>query len=148
MAFSSSLEFLLVMLGIFSLPNSLSTSQVHLRCLTAANTDRRSHCPLPPGTMSSILLAKHFSFEHSIKSHPVIISRTEEDINNQTKVFQHRIDNHSTSSFLHDQCAFLRVTAGAVDVGGGPSDIGNELQRSSLIGRSTRLKPCQTPQCK
>ena len=54
MAFSSSLEFGYVVLGLFfPFPNSLSTWQVwqvRLRCLTAAGTNRRSHSPLPQGT--------------------------------------------------------------------------------------------------
>ena len=104
MAFSSFFEFGCIVVGLFfSFPNLLSTLQVRLRCLTAADIDRRSHCP---GTMSSILFAKHVSFEHS-KSHSrsVITSRRPEDINNKTKVVQHLIDNQSTSSCLHDQCA-------------------------------------------
>ena len=101
MAFSSSLEFGYVVLGqFFSLPNSLSTWQVHLRCLAdrrSPSTDRRSHSPLPPGTMPSILFAKHVSFEHSVSSpHPVITSRREE--NNKANVFQHPIDSHSQSA--------------------------------------------------
>ena len=101
MAFSSSLEFGYVVLGLFfPFPNSQSTWQVRLRCLIAADTDRRSHSPLPPGTMSlmsSILFAKHVSFEHSVSSpRPVITSRREEK--NKAKVFQHPIDSHSQSA--------------------------------------------------
>ena len=67
----------------FPFPSTLSTSQVHLRCLTAADTDRRYHCPLALGIMSSIFFAKHVRFEHSVSSsHPVITSRREENINN------------------------------------------------------------------
>ena len=99
MAFSSSLEFGYVVLGLFfPFPNSQSNWQVRLRCLIAADTDRRSNSPLPPGTMSSILLAKHVSFEHSVSSpRPVITSRREEK-NNKAKVFQHPIDSHSQSA--------------------------------------------------
>ena len=98
MAFSSSLEFGYAVLGLFfPFPNSQSTWQVRLRCLIAADTDRRSHSPLPPGTMSSILFAKHVSFEHSVSSpRPVITSRREEK--NKAKVFQHPIDSHSQSA--------------------------------------------------
>ena len=79
MAFSSSLELGYVVLGlIFPFPNSLSTWQIRLRSLTVADNDRWSHLPLSPGTMSSILFAKHASFEHSVSSpRPVINSRRE-----------------------------------------------------------------------
>ena len=50
-------------MGLFFPSNSLSTSQVCLRCLTAADIDRRSHSPQPPGTMSSILLTKHLNIQ-------------------------------------------------------------------------------------
>ena len=98
MAFSSSLEFGYVVLGLFFyFPNSQSNWQVRLRCLIAADTDRRSHSPLPPGIMSSILFAKRVSFEHSVSSpRPVITSRREEK-NNKAKLFQHPIDSHSQS---------------------------------------------------
>ena len=100
--FSSSLEFGYVVLGLFfPFPNSQSNWPVRLRCLIAADTDRRSHSPLPPGTMSSILFAKHVSFEQSVSSpRPVITSRREEK-NNKAKVFQHPIDSHSLVSPLH-----------------------------------------------
>ena len=69
MAFSSCLEFGYIALGLFfPFPNSLMTWQVRLRCLTAADTNRRSHSPLLPGTMSSILFAKHVSFKQSVSS--------------------------------------------------------------------------------
>ena len=86
MAFSSSLEFGYVVLGLFfPFPNSQSTWQVRQRCLIAADTDRRSHSTLPPGTMSSILFAKHVSFEHSVSSpRPVITSRREKRTTRQT----------------------------------------------------------------
>ena len=79
MAFSSSLELGYVLLGLFfPFPNSLSTWQVRLQSLTVADYDPRSHLPLSPGTMSSILFAKHVSFEHSVSSpRPVITSRRE-----------------------------------------------------------------------
>ena len=79
MAFSFSLELGYVVLGLFfPFPNSLSTWQVRLRSLIVADNDRRSHLPLSPGTMSSILFAKHVSFEHSVSSpRPVITSRRE-----------------------------------------------------------------------
>ena len=102
MAFSSSLELGYVVLGLFfPFPNSLSTWQVRLRSLTVADNDRRSYLPLSPGTMSSILFAKHVSFEHSVSSpRPVITSRREKNNNNKAKVFQHPIDSQSASCSL------------------------------------------------
>ena len=48
--------------------------------------------------MSSILFAKHVSFEHSVSSpRPVITSRREEK-NNKAKVFQHPNDSYSQSA--------------------------------------------------
>ena len=81
----------------------------------AADTDRRSHSPLPPGTMSSILFAKHVSFEHLVSfPSPVITSRREEK-NNKAKVFQHPIDSHSQSA---SSCLISpHFAAGAVGVG-------------------------------
>ena len=52
----------------FSLPQLAFDLTSTLRCVTAADTDRRSHSPLPPGTMPSILFAKYVSFEHSMCS--------------------------------------------------------------------------------
>ena len=100
---------------IFPFPNSQSTWQVRLRCLIAADTDRRSYSPLPPGTMSSILFTKHVSFEHSVSSpRPAITSRREEK-NNKAKVFQHPIDSHSQSA---SSCPISpHFAAGAVGVG-------------------------------
>ena len=67
--------------------------------LTVADTDLRSHSPLPPGTMRSILFAKHVSFEHSVSFPcPLITSRREENVNNNANVFQHPIDSHSQSA--------------------------------------------------
>ena len=61
---------------------------------------------------SSILFAKHVSFEHSVSS-PVITSRREK--NNKAKVFQHPIDSHSQSA----SCSLIspHFAAGAVGVG-------------------------------
>ena len=48
--------------------------------------DLTSHCP--PGTMSSVLFAKHVNFEHSVSSPlPVITSRREDNVNNKTNLF-------------------------------------------------------------
>ena len=97
---------------IFSLPNLLSTSQVRLQYLTAADTNRRSHSPLPPGTTSSILFAKHVSFEHSVSSPCLVItSRREENINNKAKVFSapnRQSYSHSASSCLISSRPALR----------------------------------------
>ena len=67
--------------------------------------------------MSSILFAKHVSFEHSGSSpRPVITSRREEK-NNKAKVFQHPIDSHSQSA---SSCLISpHFAAGAVGVGRG-----------------------------
>ena len=64
--------------------------------------------------MSSILFAKHVSFEHSVSSpRPVITSRREEK-NNKAKVFQHPIDSHSQSA---SSCLISpHFAAGAVGV--------------------------------
>ena len=65
--FSSSVEFEYVVLGLlFPFPNSLLTWQVRLRSLAPTDTDRWSHSLLHPGTMSSILFAKHVCFEHFV----------------------------------------------------------------------------------
>ena len=51
--------------------------------------------------MSSILFAKHVSFEHSVSSpRPVITSRREKNNNNKAKVFQPPIDSQSASCSL------------------------------------------------
>ena len=115
MAFSSSLELGYVVLGLFfPFPNSLSTWQVRLRSLTVADNDRRSHLPLSPGTMSSILFAKHVSFEHSVSSPPPVITPRREK-NNNTKVFQHPIDSQSASCSLNSRhvlsCTCCRSSA-------------------------------------
>ena len=67
--------------------------------------------------MSSILFAKHVSFEHSVSSpRPVITSRREEK-SNKAKVFQHPIDSHSQSA---SSCLISpHFGAGAVGVGRG-----------------------------
>ena len=66
-------------------PDSLSNLQVRVQCLTAADTDRQSY---RPGTTLSFLFAKHIRFEQSISCpRPVIISRGEENINDQTIFF-------------------------------------------------------------
>ena len=133
MAFSSSLEFGYVVLGLFfPFPNSQSNWLVRLRCLIAADTDRRSYSPLPPGTMSSILFAKHVSFEHSVSSpRPVITSRREEK-NNKAKVFQHPIDSQSASSCLISP----HFAAGPVGVGrGAASFLATESTGTVLIPR-------------
>ena len=135
MAFSSSLEFGYVVLGLFfPFPNSQSNWQVRLRCLIAADTDRRSHSPLPPGTMSSILLAKHISFEHSVSyPRPVITSRREEK-NNKANVFQHPIDSHSQSA--SSSLISPHFAAGAVGVGrGAASFLATESTGTVLIPR-------------
>ena len=50
--------------------------------------------------MSSILFAKHVSFEHSVSSpRPVITSRREKN-NNKAKVFQHPMNSQSASCSL------------------------------------------------
>ena len=109
---------------IFAFPNLLLTSEIRLRCLPGADTDRWSDCPIPPGTMSSILFAKHVSFEHSIGSyHPIIPSRKEEDIKNQTKVFQHPIDNLSFSDIFSSANRKTRVNFRYRLTTTGPDDI-------------------------
>ena len=115
MAFSSSLELGYVVLGLFfPFPNSLSTWQVRLRSLTVADNDRRSHLPLSPGTMSSILFAKPVSFEHSVSSlRPVITSRREKKDNNKAKVFQHPIDSQSASCSLSSRHVLSARVVGA-----------------------------------
>ena len=74
-----------------------------LRWLTRTNTYCRSHCPR---TMSSILFAKHVSFEDSVSSsRPVItLKREPGDINHQTKASQLPIVKRSASSCLYDKC--------------------------------------------
>ena len=87
-----------------------------------------------PGTMSSILFAKHVSFEHSVSSpYPVFTSRREEK-NNKANVFQHLIDSHSQSD---SSCPISQhFAAGAV--GGGPaaaSFLASESTGTVLIPR-------------
>ena len=135
MAFPSSLEFGYVVLGLFfPFPNSQSNWQVRLRCLIAADTDRRSHSPLPPGTMSSILFAKHVSFEHSVSSPRSVITSRREEKNNKAKVFQHPIDSHSQSA---SSCLISpHFAAGAVGVGrGAASFLATESTGTVLIPR-------------
>ena len=135
MAFPSSLEFGYVVLGLFfPFPNSQSNGQVRLRCLIAANTDRRSHSPLPPGTMSSILFAKHVSFEHSVSSPRSVITSRREEKNNKAKVFQHPIDSHSQSA---SSCLISpHFAAGAVGAGrGAASFLATESTGTVLIPR-------------
>ena len=66
--------------------------------MTVADNDRQSHLPLSPGTMSSILFAKHVSFEHSVSSpRPVITSRREKTTTTRPKFFS----TQSSVSPLH-----------------------------------------------
>ena len=84
--------------------------------------------------MSSILFAKHVSFEHSVSSpRPVITSRKEEK-NNKAKVFQHPIDSHSQSA---SSCLISpHFAAGAVGVGrGAASFLATESTGTVLIPR-------------
>ena len=91
---------------------------------------------MPPGTMSSILLAKHVSFELSVSSpRPVITSRREKK-NNKANVFQHPIHSHSqsASSWLISP----HFAAGAVEVGvgrGAASFLATESTGTDLIPR-------------
>ena len=123
---------------IFSLPQlAIDLTSTRLRCLIAADTDRRSHSPLPPGTMSSILFAKHVSFEHSViiisSPRPVITSRREE-MNNKAKVFQHPINSHS--QFASSCLISPHFAAGAVGVGrGAASFLATESTGTVLIPR-------------
>ena len=132
--FYSCLEFGYVVLGLFfPFHNSLSTWQVRLPCLIAADTDRQSHSPLLPGTISSILFAKHVSFQQSVSSsRPVITSRREE--NNKANVFQHPIDSHSQSA---SSCLTSPLfAAGAVEPGhGAASFLATESTVTVLIPR-------------
>ena len=87
-----------------------------------------------PGTMSSILLAKHVSFEHSVSSpYPVSTSRREEK-NKKAKVFQHPIDSHSQSP---SSCPISpHFVAGAVGAGsGGGSFLATKSTGTVLIPR-------------
>ena len=142
MAFSSSLEFGYVVFSLFfPFPNSQSTWQVRLRCLITADTDRRSHSPRPPGTISSIIFAKHVSFEHSVSSpRPVIASRREEK-NNKAKGFQHPIDSHSQSASSCLGLISSHFAAGAVGVGrGAASFLATKSTGTVLIPRlKTRI---------
>ena len=84
--------------------------------------------------MSSILFAKHVSFEHSVSSpRPVITSRREEK-NNKAKVFQHPIDSHSQSA---SSCLISpHFAAGAVGVGrGAASFLATESTGTVLLPR-------------
>ena len=110
--------------------SKLNYWQVRLRCLTAADTDRLSHSPLPPGTMSSILFAKHVSFEHSVSfPRPVITSRRKKK---QGKIFQHPIDSHSQSA--SSSLISPHFAAGAVGVGhGAASFLATESTGTVLI---------------
>ena len=84
--------------------------------------------------MSSILLAKHVSFEHSVSSpRPVITSRREEK-NNKATFFQHPIDSHSQSA---SSCLISpHFAAGAVGVGrGAASFLATESTGTALIPR-------------
>ena len=118
MSFSSSLEVGYVVLGLlFPFPNSQSTWQVSLRCLIAADPDRRSHSPLPPGNhvKHSFRKARQL-WTLSKLPRPVITSRREEK-NNKAKVFQHPINSHSQSA---SSCLISpHFAAGAVGVGRG-----------------------------
>ena len=84
--------------------------------------------------MSSILFAKHVSFEHSVSSpRPVITSRREEK-NNKAKVFQHPIDSHSQSA--SSRLISPHFAAGAVGVGrGAASFLATESTGTVLIPR-------------
>ena len=83
--------------------------------------------------MSSILFAKHVSFEHSVSSpRPVITSRREEK-NNKAKVFQHPIDSHSQSA---SSCLISPHFAAGVGVGrGAASFLATESTGTVLIPR-------------
>ena len=83
--------------------------------------------------MSSILFAKHFSFEHSLSSpRPVITLRREEK--NKAKVFQHPINGHSQSA---SSCVISpHLAAGAVGVSrGAASFLATESTGTVLIPR-------------
>ena len=92
--------------------------------------DLTHHCP---GTMSSILFAKHGSFEHSVSSpYPVFTSRREEK--NNAKFFQHPIDSDSQSA---SSCPISpHFAAGAVGVGrGAASSLATESTGTVLLPR-------------
>ena len=132
-AFPLPLEFGYVVLGlVFPLPQlaiELTSTPTMLD-----SSRHRSHSPLPPGTMSSILFTKHVSFEHSVRSpRPVITSRREEK-SNKAKVFQHPIDSHSQSA---SSCLISpHFAAGAVGVGrGAASFLATESTGAVLIPR-------------
>ena len=117
---------------IFSLPQlAIELTSTPAVIDSSRHRSSISHSPLPSGTMSSILFAKHVSFEHSVSSpHPVITSRREEK-NNKAKVFQHPIDSHSQSA---SSCLISpHFAAGAVGVGRGAA--------SFLVTESTVLIP-------
>ena len=105
---------------IFSLPQlaiELTSTPTMLDSSRHRSSISLTTAPGPPGTMSSILFAKHVSFEHSVSSpRPVITSRREEK-NNKAKVFQRPIDNHSQSA---SSCLISpHFAASAVGVGRG-----------------------------
>ena len=90
MAFSSSLEFGYVVLGLFFFPSPTRFRPDKYaydgRQKQTPIVDLTSHCP--PGTMSSVLFAKHVNFEHSVSSPlPVITSRREHNVNYKTNLF-------------------------------------------------------------
>ena len=84
--------------------------------------------------MSSILFAKHVSFEHSVSSPRSVITSRREEKNNKAKVFQHPIDSHSQSA---SSCLISpHFVAGAVGVGrGAASFLATESTGTVLIPR-------------
>ena len=84
--------------------------------------------------MSSILYAKHVSFEHSVSSPRSVITSRREEKNNKAKVFQHPIDSHSQSA---SSCLISpHFAAGAVGVGrGAASFLATESTGTVLIPR-------------
>ena len=68
---------------IFSLPQLAFDLTSTPTLPYSSQHDHRSHSQLPPGNISSILFAKHVSFEHSVSSPcPVSSPKREENINN------------------------------------------------------------------
>ena len=132
MPFSSSLELGYVVMG-YIFPSQLAMDLTDTPTMPDSSR-RRSSISLTtaPETMSSILFAKHVSFEHSVSSpFPVFTSRREEK-NNKANVFQHPIDSHSQSS-----CPISpHFAAGAVGVGrGAASLLATESTGTVLIPR-------------
>ena len=84
--------------------------------------------------MSSILIAKHVSFEHSVSSPCPVITWRREQNNNKAKVFQHPIDSHSQSA---SSCLISpHFAADAVGVGrGAASFLATESTGTVLIPR-------------